>query len=39
MHITCERDVEVARLLCAKVEEFAADLPLADSRMCNGLAR
>ena len=26
----CARDEEVARLLCAKVEEFTADLPVAD---------
>ena len=32
MRITCERDVVAARL-CAKVEEFTADLPLADGAM------
>ena len=31
--ILCERDKAVARLLCAKVEEFTADLPLADTAM------
>ena len=31
--ILCERDEAVARLLCAKVEEFTADLPLADRAM------
>ena len=30
MHILCERDEAVARFLCANVEEFTADLPLAD---------
>ena len=33
MHMLCERDEVVARLLCAKVEEFVADLPLADRAM------
>ena len=28
--ILCERDEAVARLLCAKVQEFTTDLPLAD---------
>ena len=31
MRITCERDAEVPRSLCAKVEPFTADLPLADT--------
>ena len=30
MRIMCARDETVARLLCAKVEEFIADVPLAD---------
>ena len=30
LRILCERDEAVARLLCAKVEESTADLPLAD---------
>ena len=29
----CERDEAVARLLCSKVEEFAAELPLVDRAM------
>ena len=33
MHILCERDKAVARLRCAKVEEFTADLPLVDKAM------
>ena len=33
LRILCERDEAVARLLCAKVEEFTADLPLADRAM------
>ena len=33
MRILCERDKAVARLLCAKVEEFTADLRLADKAM------
>ena len=33
MRITCERDEVVARPLCAKVEEFTLDLPLADRAM------
>ena len=33
MRILCERHEAVARLLCAKVEEFTADLPLADKAM------
>ena len=31
--IPCETDKAVERLLCAKVEEFTADLPLADKAM------
>ena len=30
LRILCERDEAVARLLCAKVEEFTVDLPLGD---------
>ena len=30
LRLQCARDEAVARLLCAKVEEFTADLPLAD---------
>ena len=33
LHILCERDEAVARLLCAKVEEFTTDLPLAHTAM------
>ena len=33
MRIMCARDEAVARLLCAKVEDFTADLPLADRAM------
>ena len=33
MRIMCARDEAVARLLCAKVEEFTANLPLADRGM------
>ena len=33
MCILCERDEAVARLLCAKVDEFIDDLPLADKAM------
>ena len=33
MRRLCARDEAVARLLCAKVEEFTADLPLADRAM------
>ena len=33
MRILCERDEAVARLLCAKVEEFTAHLPLVDKAM------
>ena len=33
LRILCERDEAVAWLLCAKVEEFNADLPLADKAM------
>ena len=33
VRILCERDKAVARLLCAKVEEFTADLPPADKAM------
>ena len=33
MRILCGRDEAVARLLCAKVEEFTTDLPLADKAM------
>ena len=33
LRIVCERDEEVARLLCAKGDEFNADLPLADRAM------
>ena len=33
MRILCERDEAVARLLCAKVEQFTADLPLADKAL------
>ena len=33
MCITCERDEVVAQSLCAKVEEFTVDLPLADGAM------
>ena len=33
LRILCERDEAVARLLCAKVEEFTADFPLADKAM------
>ena len=33
MGILCERDKAVARLLCGKVEEFTADLPLTDKAM------
>ena len=33
MRITCEEDSVVAQLLCAKVEKFAADRPLADLAM------
>ena len=29
MRIPCEREEAVARLLCAKIEDFTADLPLA----------
>ena len=33
MRILCDRVEAVAQLLCANVEEFAADLPLADKAM------
>ena len=33
MRIVCERDEVRARLMCAKVEEFTAFLPLADGAM------
>ena len=33
LRITCEQDEVVARLLCAKLEEFTADPPLADRAM------
>ena len=33
MRILCERDKAVARLVCAKVEEFPLHLPLADKAM------
>ena len=33
MRIMCARDETVVRLLCAKVEEFTAYLPLADRAM------
>ena len=33
LHITCERDADVVRSLCAKVEEVTRDLPLADRAM------
>ena len=33
LRIMCERDEAVARLLCVKVEELTADLPLADKAM------
>ena len=33
LRILCERDEAVARPLCAKVEEFTVDLPLADRAM------
>ena len=33
LRILCKRDEAVARLLCAKVDDFAADLPVADRAM------
>ena len=33
MHMLCARDEAVARLLCAKLEEFTADQPLMDRSM------
>ena len=39
MQILCERDEAVARLLCAKIEEFNADLPLGESHGVHVLER
>ena len=33
MHLLCARDEEVSRLLCGRVEEFTAKLPLTDRAM------
>ena len=33
LRVLCERDEAVARLLCAKVEEFTTDVPFADRAM------